>query len=162
IVIALQKYGYLDRMVAILARLPGKKFTNDIAISVIACVSPEHALDKPQYRQLIHLLGCRIISQLTEENQDGFMRHVQQADACYDELFEPITPTERYCLQFIAQNSLYQLTRRNVGIAVSCLIDNITLEEAERKPWTLAYEYKLSEVSNYFCQNIDIFVREVF
>lgn len=59
-------------------------------------------------------------------------------------------------------NSLYQLTRRNVGIAVSCLIDNITLEEAERKPWTLAYEYKLSEVSNYFCQNIDIFVREVF
>lgn len=162
IVIALQKYGYLDRMVAILARLPGKKFTNDIAISVIACVSPEHALDKPQYRQLIHLLGCRIISQLTEENQDGFMRHVQQADACYDELFEPITPTERYCLQFIAQNSLYQLTRRNVGIAVSCLIDNITLEEAERKPWTLAYEYKLSEVSNYFCQNIDILVREVF
>ena len=86
IVTALQKYGYLDRMVAILARLPGKKFSNDIAISVIACVSPEHALDKPQYRQLIHLLGCRIISQLTEENQDEFMRHVQQADACYDEL----------------------------------------------------------------------------
>ncbi|MEH8869751.1 hypothetical protein RAG12_26460, partial [Klebsiella pneumoniae] len=83
------------------------------------------------------------------------MRHVQQADACYDELFEPITPTERYCLQFIAQNSLYQLTRHNVGIAVSCLIKNITPEEAERKPWTLAYEHKLNMVSDYFSQNID-------
>lgn len=162
IVTALQKNGYLDRMVAVLAGQPGEKFTNDIAISVIACVSPEHALDKPQYRQLIHSLGCRIISQLTEENQEEFMRHVQQADACYDELFEPITPTERYCLQFIAQNSLYQLTRHNVGIAVSCLIDNITPEEAERKPWTLAYEHKLSAVSDYFSQNIDTFVRDVF
>lgn len=162
IVTALQKNGYLDRMVAVLASQPGEKFTNDIAISVIACVSPEHALDKLQYRQLIHSLGCRIISQLTEENQEAFMRHVQQADACYDELFEPITPTERYCLQFIAQNSLYQLTRHNVGIAVSCLIDNITPEEAEREPWTLAYEHKLSTVSDYFSQNIDIFVRDVF
>lgn len=162
IVIALQKNGYLDRMVAILAGQPGVKFTNDIAISLITCVSPEHALDKPQYRQLIHSLGCRIISQLTEENQEEFMRHVQQADACYDELFEPITPTERYCLQFIAQNSLYQLTRHNVGIAVSCLIDNITPEQAEREPWTLAYEHKLSAVSDYFSQNIDTFVRDVF
>ncbi|EOB9821846.1 hypothetical protein ACUUKK_001910 [Escherichia coli] len=149
-------------MVAVLAGQLGEKFTNDIAISVIACVSSEHALDKLQYRQLIHSLGCRIISQLTEENQEAFMRHVQQADACYDELFEPITPTERYCLQFIAQNSLYQLTRHNVGIAISCLIDNITPEEAERKPWTLAYEHKLSTVSDYFSQNIDIFVRDVF
>ncbi|HFO4575864.1 TPA: DNA-binding protein, partial [Escherichia coli] len=162
IVTALQKNGYLDRMVAVLAGQLGEKFTNDIAISVIACVSSEHALDKLQYRQLIHSLGCRIISQLTEENQEAFMRHVQQADACYDELFEPITPTERYCLQFIAQNSLYQLTRHNVGIAISCLIDNITPEEAERKPWTLAYEHKLSTVSDYFSQNIDIFVRDVF
>ncbi|TBL72224.1 DNA-binding protein [Obesumbacterium proteus] len=162
IVTALQKNGYLDRMVAILAGQLGEKFTNDIAISVIACVSSEHALDKLQYRQLIHSLGCRIISQLTEENQEAFMRHVQQADACYDELFEPITPTERYCLQFIAHNSLYQLTRHNVGIAISCLIDNITPEEAERKPWTLAYEHKLSTVSDYFSQNIDIFVRDVF
>lgn len=162
IVTALQKNGYLDRMVAVLAGQLGEKFTNDIAISVIACVSSEHALDKLQYRQLIHSLGCRIISQLTEENQEAFMRHVQQADACYDELFEPITPTERYCLQFIAQNSLYQLTRYNVGIAISCLIDNMTPEEAERKPWTLAYEYKLSTVSDYFSQNIDIFVRDVF
>ncbi|WP_455863597.1 YobI family P-loop NTPase [Pantoea agglomerans] len=162
IVTALQKNGYLDRMVAVLAGQPGEKFTNDIAISVIACVSSEHALDKLQYRQLIHSLGCRIISQLTEENQEAFMRHVQQADACYDELFEPITPTERYCLQFIAQNSLYQLTRHNVGIAISCLIDNITPEEAERKPWTFAYEHKLSTVSDYFSQNIDIFVRDVF
>lgn len=162
IVTALQKNGYLDRMVAVLTGQPGEKFTNDIAISVIACVSPEHAQDKPQYRQLIHSLGCRIISQLTEENQEAFMRHVQQADVCYDELFEPITSTERYCLQFIAQNSLYQLTRHNVGIAVSCLIDNITPEEAERKPWTLAYEHKLITVSDYFSQNIDTFVRDVF
>lgn len=162
IVTALQKNGYLDRMVAVLAGQPGEKFTNDIAISMIACVSPEHALDKPQYRQLIHSLGCRIISQLTEENQEAFMRHVQQVDACYDELFEPITPTERYCLQFVAQNSLYQLTRHNVGIAVSCLIENITPEEAVRKPWTLAYKHKLSEVSDYFSQNIDTFVRDVF
>lgn len=162
IVTALQKNGYLDRMVAVLAGQLGEKFTNDIAISVIACVSPAHAQDKLQYRQLIHSLGCRIISQLTEENQEAFMRHVQQADARYDELFEPITPTERYCLQFTAQNSLYQLTRHNVGIAVSCLIDNITPEEAERKPWTLAYEHELSTVSDYFSQNIDIFVRDVF
>lgn len=162
IVTALQKNGYLDRMVVVLAGQPGEKFTNDIAISVIACVSPEHALDKLKYRRLIHSLGCRIISQLTEENHEAFMRHVQQADACYDELFEPITPTERYCLQFIAQNSLYQLTRHNVGIAVSSLIDNITPGEAERKPWTLAYEHKLCAVSDYFSQNIDIFVRDVF
>ncbi|WP_193162730.1 YobI family P-loop NTPase [Enterobacter ludwigii] len=162
IVTVLQKNDYLDRMVAVLAGQPCEKFTNDIAISVIACVSPVHALDKPQYRQLIHSLGCRIISQLTEENQEAFMHHVQQADACYDELFEPITPTEQYCLQFIAQNSLYQLTRHNVGIAISCLIDNITPEEAVRKPWTLAYEHELSEVSDYFSQNIDIFVRDVF
>ncbi|MEQ4743775.1 DNA-binding protein [Klebsiella michiganensis] len=162
IVTALQKNGYLDRMVAVLAGQPGEKFTNDIAISVIACVSPEHALDKSQYRQLIHSLGCRIISQLTEENQEEFMRHIQQADACYDELFEPMTLTERYCLQFIAQNSLYQLTRHNVGIAVSCLIEDITPEEAERKPWTLAYEHKLNAVSDYFSQNIDTFVRDVF
>lgn len=162
IVTALQKNGYLDRMVSVLAGQPSEKFSNDIAISVISCVSPEHALDKPRYHQLIHLLGCRIISQLTEENQEEFMRHVQQADACYDELFEPITLTERYCLQFIAQNSLYQLTRHNVGIAVSCLIKNITPEEAERKPWTLAYEHKLNMVSDYFSQNIDTFVRDVF
>lgn len=162
IVTALQKNGYLDRMIAVLAGQQGDKFTNDIAISVIACVSPEHALDKQQYRQLIHSLGCRIISQLTEENQEEFMRHVQQADACYDELFEPMTPTEQYCVRFIAQNSLYQLTRHNVGIAVSCLIDNITPEEAERKPWTLVYEHKLSAVSDYFRQNIDTFVRAVF
>lgn len=162
IVTALQKNDYLDRMVAVLAGQPGEKLTNDIAISVIACVSPEHALDKPQYRQLIHSLGCRIISQLTEENQEAFMRHVQQAGACYNELFEPITSTERYCLQFVAQNSLYQLTRHNVGIAISCLIDNITPEEAVKKPWTLVYEHKLSEVSDYFSQNIDIFVRDVF
>lgn len=162
IVTALQKNGYLDRMIAVLAGQPGEKLSYDIAISVIACVSPEHALDKLQYRQLIHSLGCRIIYQLSEENQEAFMRHVQQADACYDELFEPMTPTERYCLQFIAQNSLYQLTRHNVGIAVACLIENITPEEAERTPWTLAYEHKLSTVSDYFSQNIDIFVRDVF
>ncbi len=162
IVTALKKNGYLDRMVAILVGLPGEKFTNDIAISVISCVSPEHALNKQQYRQLIHSLGCRIISHLTEDNQEEFMRHVQQADTCYDQLFEPMTSTERYCVQFIAQNSLYQLTRHNAGIAVSCLIENITPEEAERRPWTLAYEHKLNAVSDYFSQNIDIFVRDVF
>ncbi|MEX7536669.1 DNA-binding protein [Providencia rettgeri] len=162
IVTALQKNSYLDRMVTVLSGQSDEKFTNDIAISVIACVSPEHALDKQQYRQLIHSLGCRIISQLTEENQEAFMRHVQQADACYDELLEPMTPTERYCLQFIAQNSLYQLTQHNVGIAISSLIENITPEEVEKKPWTLAYEHKLSTVSDYFSQNIDIFVRDVF
>ncbi|MBA5600939.1 DNA-binding protein [Pectobacterium aroidearum] len=161
-VIALQKNGYLDKMIAVLVGQPSDKYSNDIAISVISCVSPEHALDKLQYLQLIHSLGSRVISQLTEENQEEFMCHVQQADICYDELFEPLTPTERYCVQFIVQNSLYQLTRHNVGIAVSCLIENITPEEAERKPWTLAYEHKLSAVSDYFSQNIDIFVRDVF
>ncbi|MCW1876494.1 DNA-binding protein [Erwinia sp. INIA-01] len=162
IVISLQKNGYLDRMVAVLAGHPGEKFTNDIAISVVACVSPENALDKQQYRQLIHMLGCRIISQLTDDNREDFMLHVQQADACYNDLFEPMTPTERYCLQFIAQKNLYQLTRHNVGIAVASLIENITSEEAEGKPWTLAYEHNLSGISDYFSQNIDTFVRDVF
>lgn len=162
IITALQKNGYLDRMVAILANQPGGKFSNDIAISVITCVSPEHALDKPKYRQLIHSLGSHIISQLTEDNQEKFMRHVQQANTCYEELFEPLTSTEMYCLQFIAQNSLYQLTQYNVSIAISCLIEDITPEDAERKPWTLAYEYKLNVVSDYFSQNIDKFVRDVF
>ncbi|VYU78322.1 DNA-binding protein [Metakosakonia massiliensis] len=162
IVTALQENGYLDKMVAVLLSQSDEKFFNDIAICVIAGISPELALDKSQYRQLIHSLGCRIISQLTEENQQEFMCHVQQANACYGELFEPMTPTERYCLQFIAQNSLYQLTRHNVGIAVSCFIDNITPVEAERKPWTLAYKHKLSTVSDYFSQNIDTFVRDVF
>lgn len=162
IVTALQQNGYIDRMIAILAGKLGEKFSNDIAISVITCVSPEHSLDKQQYRQLIHSLGCRIISQLTEENQEKFMRHVQQADTCYDELFEPLTPTELYCLQFIALNSLYQLTQHNVGIAISCLIESITAEQAERKPWTLAHEHNLGAVSDYCSQNIDIFVRDVF
>ncbi len=74
IVIALQKMVILTEWLPF-AGQPGVKFSNDIAISVITCVSPEHALDKPQYRQLIHSLGCRIVSQLTEENQEEFMRH---------------------------------------------------------------------------------------
>lgn len=162
IVTALQQNDYIDKMVTVLAAQLGKKFANDISISVICCVSPGHALNKKQYRQLIYSLGCRIISQLTEENQEQFIHHVHKADVCYDELFEPTTATEQYCLQFIAQNSLYHLTQRNVGIAISCLTENLTPEEAEKKPWTLVYKHKLSAISDYFYQNIDIFVRDVF
>ncbi|EMK7761803.1 TPA: DNA-binding protein [Yersinia enterocolitica] len=164
IISTLQTAGYLDRMIDLLGDYQSKEFTSDISVSVITCISPDYSLDIEQYRNFIHSLGSRIISQLTEDNMEKFMCHLQESGTCYDELFQPVTPTELYCVRFIAKNSLYQITRNNVGIAISCLLEKEILmpKDAERKPWTFAYKHNLTAISDYFIENIDVFVRDVF
>jgi hypothetical protein len=164
IVNALDLNDYLDRMIVVLRINREMLFINDISISVIAGLSPVKALDKSEYRSFIHLLGSRIISQLPHDKCEYFMKHILQAGTCYEELFRPFTPTELYCLQFIANHSLYRITKNNVGIVISCLLenDNLSPEEAQKKPWTLSTEHHFTTLREYFIANINEFVFNVF
>lgn len=156
--------GYLDKMLFVLTKYKEIEFSTDIAISIISGVSPDSSLDRNEYLNFIHKLGSSIISLVPENKSHDFMKHILMADASYEELFSPLTLTEVYCLQFIAKHNLYKITKNNVGVAISCLLieKGVTAQEALKKPWAHLSENNLNELINYYNENIDIFIKEVF
>lgn len=156
--------GYLDRVLMVLTRYIDMEFSKDIAISIISGVSPDSSLEKNKYLDFINILGSNIISIIPENNASKFMEHILMAGASYEELFSPVTVTEIYCLQFIAKSNLYKITKNNVGIVISCLLkeNGVTIEDALQKPWSHISENNLVNLINYYTENIDIFIKEIF
>ena len=155
---------YLDRILTIVKINKDVFLFNDIAVSIISGISPEFLVDMGEYRKCIYELGSRIISRVPESKSKYFMNHLKIVDIKYEELFLPITDVEIFCIQFVANNNLYKITKDNVGIVISCLLNKkeISPEIAQEKPWTYISENNLTKLIGYFTDNIDDFIRDVF
>jgi hypothetical protein len=156
---------YLVRMLAVLKTNRESPFNNNISISVLSCSSPEEKEEKTEFRNYLHFLGSQIIHSIQGDMLPNFLDNLLKVDACYTELFTPTTTSELSAIRFIAENSLYQITKKNVGIVISTLSpaeNELSPEEAQKMPWTLIHQLNLDALITYYTGNIDAFIKNVF
>nr|WP_228030168.1 hypothetical protein [Pectobacterium carotovorum]ALG88677.1 Hypothetical protein [Pectobacterium carotovorum] len=156
---------YLERMLAVLKTNRESPFNDNISISVISCSSPEKNEEKKEFRNYLHFLGSRIIHFVQDDKLPNFLANLLTVDTCYTELFTPSTTSELSAIRFIAENSLYQITKENVGIVISNLSpaeNGFSPEEAQKMPWTLIHHLNLDALITYYTGNIDTFIKNVF
>lgn len=156
---------YLERMFAVLKSNRDSRFNNNISITVLSCASPEENEEITEFRNYLHLLGSNIIHFVQDDKLPKFLANLLRVQACYSELFTPSTTGDFSAIRFIAENSLYQITKENVGIVISTLSpaeNGFSPEEAQKKPWTLIHQLNLDTLITYYTGNIDTFIKNVF
>lgn len=160
---ALEKNEYLDRMLNHLEKTDSTGTYRTIGAEVVSLIAPQYSEDRALYRRYVELLGTGIVDLFRPERLDAFLTHILELKVCYDTLSDPLSANDKACLRFIGEKSLYRLTRHNVGIILAALLDEheITPAECEQRPWSLAEDYHLN-VMEYFEENADEFVREIF
>lgn len=160
---ALEKNEYLDRVLDHLEAADSFETYRGIGAEVVSLIAPQHSKDRVLYRRYVESLGTGIVYHFTPERLDAFLTHILELKVCYDTLSDPLPGNEKTCLRFIGEKSLYRLTRHNVGIILAALLDEheYTPAECEQKPWSLA-EYHHLDALEYFEENADEFVREIF
>ncbi|MBT0385563.1 DNA-binding protein [Morganella morganii] len=159
---ALSNTGYLDKALKIVTERKNEKYSRDIAVSIVSNTSHKFSKNKNEYQKCIYELGIHIISLVDESKSENFMNNLRMSAVKYDKLFIPSTCVEIYCLRCIASYDLYKITKRNVGVAISCMLNgNISPGNVRKKPWTYALESNSIDVVNYFIDNINIFVKDV-
>lgn len=160
---ALDKNGYLDAMVTLLKTGEDSESHTCIAAAVVSWISPDRTETPDQYRQFVGALGTGIVHFVEPARVPTFMTYIAELEVCYETLTVPLSDTEQDCVCFIGKNHLYRLTSENVGItlATQLLAEGISVEECRKRPWTLAQTHSLPAL-DYFSDNADEFVREVF
>ncbi|MEI7152642.1 MULTISPECIES: DNA-binding protein [Pectobacterium] len=165
VVRALKISDYLVRMLLIMKANRNTPSHDTISIVILSCTSPESREEKKYFRDYIHFLGSLIIRLISDEKMDKFTKNLLKVSASYNELFTPDTTNELSAIRFIAENSLYQINKENVGIVISSLLPTkktLPPEEAQKKPWTLIHQYKVKVLIKYYTDNIEDFVQNVF
>jgi len=101
---------------------------------------------------------------LTDNQAEGYMKHVLQSGFVFDELYSPTLPVEFYCMKYVATNSLYNITTENVAIAITCLLDDKKSDPADavNRPWSFARKNKIQNVISHIENNIEDFIKKVF
>ncbi|WP_110877665.1 hypothetical protein [Franconibacter helveticus] len=160
---ALDKNRYLDLLIFQLNTVGDVEHFRRIAAEVVSLISPECSDNRSQYRRYIESLDTGIVHLFDPARVFTFLTHILSLKVCYENLTAPLSDTELTCLSFIGENSLYRLSRENIGIILSAQLSehSYTAGECEQRPWTLAQEYSLAAL-DYFKCNADEFVREVF
>lgn len=162
--IALIGTGYLDKAISVIQGNRHNEYFIDIAITIISKISPENTKNINTYREFVKSHGVQIFRAMNEEQAKRYMQNTLDAKVIYDELSYPTLPVQLYCIKFIANHNLYRLTIENVAISISCILHDkkIGPEYASKKPWSIAEKHNLTSVTEYFKENIEIFIMNVF
>lgn len=161
---ALGTRAHLDAMLDMLNNQTESAEHYRISLAIIANVSPSSASDAEKYHDFAHSLGSGAISHLSAENAMPYMRHILEAGIKFNSLYFPDTETERACARFIANNSLYNINRDTLAVALWSLIED---EEKELGkligyPWTASGYSGAEPVREYILNNINTFISECF
>jgi hypothetical protein len=161
---ALKDSDNLEHMLGIMKANADASSSDNIAVAVMACTSPGIKDVSDQFRDYAHFIGCPIIHLIPESKLGTFLSNLDQAGVCYDDLFPPVTDSEFSAIRYIADKNLYQITQENVSIVISALLTerHVTIEKAQKFPWTLIQQNKLNSLITYYTDNIDMFVQQVF
>ncbi|HGH4686086.1 DNA-binding protein [Enterobacter sp. BNK-16] len=162
---ALKISGYLERMLIALKTNRESPYNTNISITVLSCTSPEKYEEKEEFRNYLHFIGSKIIHHIKDDNLPAFLTNILKVNVCYNELFTPKTPNEFSAISFIAENNLYQITKENVGVVLYSYVhsdETINPEYAQKRPWSIITQYKLSAPFKYYTANINTFVQNVF
>lgn len=164
IALALTRTGYLNRAISICTKNLENEYSKDISAIIVSNVAPESSSDVEVYRDFIGVLGTGIFRKLTEDQTEGYMKHVLQAGFVFDELYSPVLSVELYCMKYIAANNLYEITPENVAIAITCLSDDTKAKPANaaNRPWSCARKNNIQNVISYLEENIEDFIKKVF
>lgn len=156
---------YLRRIIGVLRAHHALPSCKSLSVSVLSLASPENDEEIVAFRDYIHFLGSDIIRTLPDNRLQRFLVNLKKVQTCYPILFTPSTSSELTAMQYIADNSLYQITLGNVtNIIYACLTSEhaVTYEEANKNPWTLIQQNKLTPLISYYRNHIDSFVQNVF
>ena len=165
IIRALKISDYLVRMLQIMKANRNTAFHDTISIIVLSCVSPGNSDEIKEFKNYIQFVGGLFIRLIPEDKIDGFCNNILKAKACYTELFTPANPAELTVILFIAENNLYKITKDNVSIVVSASLPighHFSSEKVQSKPWSLICQYNLITLQEYYEDNIDDFIQNVF
>ncbi|MGO2569751.1 MAG: YobI family P-loop NTPase [Serratia proteamaculans] len=160
---ALDKNGYLDILVAHLSENDNTGPYARLAAAVVSLINPDRAEKRSDYRCYVESLSTGIVDFLEPEEVQSFLAHIASLEVRYESLSVPLSDTEKDCVHFIGEKSLYLLTGKNVGITLAAQLPGwqVTPDNCRALPWTTAKDYSLPALE-YFKENADNFVSEVF
>lgn len=160
---ALEKNEYLDKVLNHLETADSSDIHRGIGAEVVSLIAPQYSKDRGLYRRYVESLGTGIVDLFRPGRLDAFLTHIHGLKVCYDTLSDPLSADEQACLRFIGENSLYRLTRQNVGIILAAQLSEhgYTAAVCEQAPWSLAENYHLDALC-YFEENADEFVSKIF
>lgn len=136
----------------------------NISVSMISHVSPEVSSNRDAYRNYFISSGSSLISLLSSEDENSFMENTRLLKVSYDELIVPVSDIEIECVDYIARNNMYRITRDNIIVVISVLLRgrSVSAEEIKSTPFSLIEIHGLTTVQDFINRQIDIFVRDVF
>lgn len=164
IIYALEKNGYLDRMLSFLQSSESAPVQIKIIINMIAFVKPATSDNKVNYRKFVEEQGYGLISRLDENTLQPFMDNIRELGVSYCDVKLPGTDTEARALNYIAEHRMYRFDKANFRTVVAGLLvkDNVTCEDVDARPLSLVTDNDLSQVKSRIDSNSDVFVREMF
>lgn len=164
IIYALEKNGYLDRMLSFLQSSEPVPVQIKIIINMIAFVKPATSDNSKNYRKFVEEQGFGLVSRLDEHTFQLFMDNIRRLGVIYSDVELPGTDTEAQALNHIAEHGMYRFDQANFRIVVAGLLakDNVTCEDVNARPLSLVTDSGLSQVKSRIDSNSDVFVREMF
>lgn len=164
IIYALEKNGYLDRMLSFLQSSESAPVQIKIIINMIAFVKPATSNNKLNYRKFVEEQGYGLVSRLDEHTIQPFMNNIRELGVIYSDVELPGSDTEARALNYIADHGMYRFDKANFTTVVAGLLakDNVTCEDVDARPLSLVTDNDLSQVKSRIDSNSDVFVREMF
>ncbi|MEN4832591.1 DNA-binding protein [Pantoea vagans] len=164
IIYALEKNGYLDRMLSFLQSSEPAPVQIKIIINMIAFVKPATSDNKVNYSKFVEEQGYGLVSRLDENTFQSFMDNIRKLGVIYSDIELPGTDTEAQALNYIAEHGMYRFDKANFRTVVAGLLakDNVTCEDVDARPLSLVMDSDLSQVKSRIDSNSDVFVREMF
>jgi len=163
IICALEKNGYLDKMLSFLQSSEPAPVEIKIIINMIAFVKPVTSDNKVNYRKFVEEQGYGLISRLDENTLQPFMDNIRELGVIYSDVELPGSDTEAWALNYIAEHHMYLFDKANFRTVVAGLLakDNVTCEDVDARPLSLVTDNDLSQVKSRIDSNSDVFVRDM-
>ncbi|GME47283.1 MULTISPECIES: DNA-binding protein [unclassified Pantoea] len=163
IICALEKNGYLDKMLSFLQSSEPAPVQIKIIINMIAFVKPVTSDNKVNYRKFVEEQGYGLISRLDENTLQPFMDNIRELGVIYSDVELPGSDTEARALNYIAEHRMYLFDKANFRTVVAGLLakDNVTCEDVDARPLSLVTDNDLSQVKSRIDSNSDVFVRDM-
>ena len=164
IICALEKNGYLDRMLSFLQSSEPAPVQINIIINMIAFVKPATSDNPKNYRKFVEEQGFGLVSRLDENTFQPFMDNIRKLGVIYSDVILPGTDTETRALDYIAEYGMYRFDKANFRTVVAGLLakDNVICEDVDARPLSLVTDSGLPQVKSRIDSNSDVFVREIF
>lgn len=164
IIYALEKNGYLDRMLSFLQSSESAPVQIKIIINMIAFVKPATSDNKVNYGKFVEEQGYGLVSRLDENTFQPFMDNIRKLGVIYSDVELSGTDSEARALNYIAEHGMYRFDKANFRTVVAGLLakDDVTCEDVDARPLSLVTDSGLSQVKSRIDSNSDVFVREMF